>query len=84
MLELTTSGQAPAPRCFTPAERAALLATPGIGPGVIERLESAGIHTFEQMRAMGVHATVRHVCEHLGTKAWANRQRALRKALLRL
>jgi len=84
MLDLTTPGSAPAPRCFAPSERAVLLATPGIGPGVIDRLESAGIHTFEQMRTLGVSGTVHRVCEHLGSKAWANRQRALRKALLRI
>jgi len=82
MPDLALTGRAnaaPAPR-FAPDERALLLATPGIGPGVILRLEGAGIHSFAQIRALGVRGTVLHVCEHLGTMAWANRQRALGKA----
>ena len=66
---------------FAPDERALLLATPGIGPGVIQRLEETGIHSFAQIHELGVQGAVRHVCEHLGTMAWANRQRALSKAL---
>ena len=69
-----------APR-FAPDERRLLLSTPGIGPGVIQRLESAGIHSLAQIRALGVQGTVRHVCEQLGTMAWANRRGALDRAL---
>ena len=36
--------------------------------------------TVAQIRALGVRGTVLNVCEHLGTMAWANRQRALGKA----
>lgn len=68
---------------FTPDERRLLLSTPGIGPGVIQRLESAGIHSLAQIRVLGVQGTVRHVCEHLGTMAWANRRGALNRALAR-
>lgn len=66
---------------FAPAERRLLLSTPGIGPGVIQRLESAGIHSLAQISALGVQGTVRHVCEHLGTMAWANRRGALDRVL---
>jgi predicted flap endonuclease-1-like 5' DNA nuclease len=66
---------------FRPEERALLLATPGIGAGVIKRLEETGIHSFAQIHEMGVQGAVRHVCEHMGTTAWANRRRALSKAL---
>lgn len=66
---------------FSPHERALLLSTPGIGPGVVQRLEGAGIHSLAQIRAMGVPGAVQHVCQHLGTMAWANRQGALTKAL---
>ena len=66
---------------FAPDERRLLLSTSGIGPGVIQRLESAGIHSLAQIRALGVQGTVRQVCEHLGTMAWANRRGALDRAL---
>lgn len=79
-LTICLNTQAAEPR-FAPDERAILLATPGIGPGVIQRLEEAGIHSFAQIHELGVQGAVRHVCRHLGTMAWANRQRALRKAL---
>lgn len=66
---------------FAPDERRLLLSTPGIGPGVIQRLESTGIHSLAQIRALGVQDTVRQVCQRLGNLAWANRRAALNKAL---
>ena len=66
---------------FAPHERASLLKATGIGPGVIQRLEEAGIHSFAQIQELGVQGTVQQVHLRLGTKALANRQRALIKAL---
>ena len=66
---------------FAPHERARLLKATGIGPGVIQRLEEAGIHSFAQIQELGVQGTVLQVHLRLGTKALANRQRALIKAL---
>lgn len=66
---------------FAPHERARLLKATGIGPGVIQRLEEAGIHSFAQIQKLGVQGTVLQVYQRLGTQALANRQRALSKAL---
>jgi hypothetical protein len=71
-----------APR-FAQHERYLLLTERGISHGVVQRLEDAGIHSFEQLRHQGVEATVRRICAGLGSSAWANRQRALERALHR-
>jgi len=66
---------------FASSERARLLATPGIGPTVIQRLEEAGLDSFEQLEHVGIDAAVRIVCSRVGTFAWANRAEPLRRAI---
>lgn len=66
---------------FSPSERARLLRTPGIGMGVIQRLEAAGYHSIEQLQRQGVDRVVAQLCRELRTPAWLNRARALRAAI---
>lgn len=66
---------------FAYTERARLLATPGIGPTVVRRLEEAGFDSFERLQAVGVDNAVHAVCRHIGSIAWANRAEPLRRAL---
>lgn len=67
--------------CFTSAERRLLLTTAGIGQGVIDRIECAGVHSLQQLRALGVDAMVERICDGVGNFAWRNRKRALLRAL---
>lgn len=69
---------------FAEHERRLLLAEPGIGPAVIERLERAGIHSLAQLREAGVGEAVLKVCATLGSIAWANRRRPLERVLSRV
>ncbi|MDT7838913.1 hypothetical protein [Aquabacterium sp. OR-4] len=71
------------PPQFAQHERHLLLSERGIGQLVVQRLESAGIHSLEQLRREGVERTVRHIGAVLGSASWCNRQRALERALLR-
>ena len=66
---------------FPARERLVLLATPGIGPLVVQRLEEAGLDSFDKLLQVGVDAAVRRVCAQVGSRAWANRADALRQAL---
>ena len=66
---------------FDPAERRILLSLPGIGPGVLQRLEQAGIDSLDALRKAGADAVVQQVCANLGHGAWRNRHRALQRAL---
>lgn len=68
---------------FAEVERCFLLAEPRIGQGVIERLEQVGVHSLAQLAALGPSAVVRRICEGQGTLAWANRRKALERALQR-
>lgn len=68
---------------FPPKERGFLLTEPRIGQGVIERLEQAGVHSLAQLAALGPSAVVRRICEGQGSRAWANRHKALERALQR-
>ena len=61
-----------------------LLAQPGIGPSVLERLREVGIHSLGHLRQVGVDEAVLAVCERTGQIAWANRRRFLRRALAEL
>jgi hypothetical protein len=85
LIQVAAPGQLMLPRaeraCFTAAERRLLLATPGIGHGVIERIECAGVHSLQQLRDLGVDSVVDHICEGEGNLAWRNRKRALLRAL---
>ncbi len=66
---------------FTSEERGVLLKTTGIGVEVVQRLEEAGFHSIESIRTLGVDHVIDTMCSRLGTMAWANRRRALRRAL---
>jgi len=66
---------------FTDAERRLLLGSPGIGPGVISRLEALGYTSLGDLRQAGVDTVVARVCSGINTSAWANRKRALEKVL---
>ncbi len=68
---------------FAQHERHLLLTERGIGQRVVQRLESAGIHSLDQLRRQGVESTVRRIAAVLGSAAWGNRQRALERALHR-
>lgn len=59
-----------------------MLAVPGVGPAVIQRLESVGIHSLAELAQLGADLAVMRVCQSLGTKAWENRRKALNSALL--
>ncbi len=69
------------PASFCASERARLLTTPGLGPLAIQRLEDAGYTTLSLIRQIGVDTVVRRICDEMGQIAWANRRRALRRAL---
>ncbi|MDE2367845.1 MAG: helix-hairpin-helix domain-containing protein [Burkholderiales bacterium] len=66
---------------FTPDERRVLCNMPGIGPGVVDRLEQAGVESLEMLRRIGADAATARVCRLLGSSAWGNRRRALERAL---
>jgi len=66
---------------FDAQDRARLLRLPQIGPTVIDRLAAAGFHSLDTMRQAGLDAVVGAVCRQMGTRAWANRRRALARAL---
>jgi len=69
------------PAGFCQRDRALLLATPRIGPGVVERLEQAGFGSLEQMRRVGIEAVVARVCASFDMPGWTNRRSALSAAL---
>lgn len=66
---------------FSEVERAVLLRTRGIGEGVIDRIESVGVHTLRQLHELGVDMVIARVCAGVGNDAWRNRRRALARAL---
>ena len=68
-------------RRFDPHDRDLLLRLPQIGPTVIDRLTAAGFDSLDMMRQAGLDAVVGAVCRQVGTRAWANRRRALARAL---
>jgi hypothetical protein len=67
--------------CFSAAERHLLLATRGIGLGVIDRMECAGVYSLRQLGDLGVDVVVDRICAGVGSFAWRNRRRALLRAL---
>lgn len=71
----------PRPPRFDAADRACLLRLPQIGPKVVDRLEAAGFDSLDTMRRAGLDAVVKAVCAQVGNHAWANRRRALARAL---
>jgi hypothetical protein len=66
---------------FDPQDRARLLVLPQIGPQVIQRLEAAGYRSLADLRAAGIDRVVAAVCRQVGNRAWANRRKALLRAL---
>lgn len=66
---------------FSRHERLLLMATPGIGPMVVERLEQVGVGSLAALRVLGVDEVVDSICRATGSSAWQNRRRALRRAL---
>lgn len=66
---------------FPEEERCWLLRVPGIGGGVIRRLEAAGFESLESLRRAGIDCIVQTVCGQVGSAAWANRRRAIERAL---
>ena len=69
---------------FPSNEREILLKSPGIGPGVIDRLEALGVDSLEALCAANLEELVRRACHLVGSAAWRNRQRALQRALGRV
>jgi hypothetical protein len=68
-------------KTFTESERAVLLKAPRIGPGVVARLEQAGIYSLEMLRSMGVDAALQRFGSDPLASGLANRRRALAAAL---
>ena len=66
---------------FPHYERKILLATPGIGPAVIQRLEQAGFDSFSSLHARGLDTAIAIICRQVGSQAWLNRRRSLVRAL---
>jgi hypothetical protein len=66
---------------FPDAERDVLLATPGLGPVTIQRLEAAGFESLAALHRFGIASAVDLVCKQLGASGWANRRRPLTRAV---
>ncbi|MDE2372154.1 MAG: hypothetical protein KGN16_24515 [Burkholderiales bacterium] len=66
---------------FEPHERRILLAAPRVGPTVVERLEAAGVDSFEKLNQIGIDGAIDLICRRLATAAWGNRRTALEQAL---
>lgn len=61
---------------FTEAERAILLAVPGVGPRVIERLEALGLRGLPDLAAREPDAICAAVSAAVGGTCWRNSPRA--------
>lgn len=79
--EATVACQRAAGPAFNEHERRLLLATPGLGPVVVQRLEGAGVTSLAALRQRGVDRVVDQLCQAAGNAAWRNRRRALARAL---
>lgn len=66
---------------FSDAERRHLLAQPGLGPVVVQRLESAGVSSLDALRQRGVDRVIDLLCRSGGSASWRNRRRALARAV---
>jgi nucleotidyltransferase/DNA polymerase involved in DNA repair len=66
---------------FSSNERRILLTVPGVGPAVLQRLESVGVHSIADLSRLGADAVVRRVNSQMGMPAWENRRKALNAAL---
>ena len=66
---------------FPDFERRYLCGWPGIGDGVVSRIEQVGISSLSQLRHRGVEAVLERICAEQGHQAWRNRRRALQRAV---
>lgn len=77
----TPRAGADAPQRFSAEERRRLLAMPGIGETVVNRLEAAGYVSLRALREAGAQTVTERVWQQLGASAWRNRQRAIARAI---
>lgn len=66
----------------TDSDLQVLLRAPGLGPGVVRRLEQVGVQSLSDLVRRGVDPTVSAICAETGNQGWANRRDALLRALL--
>lgn len=66
---------------FALHERQLLELCAGIGPGVVRRLEEAGVHSLQGLREQGVDRIIERICCASGQPSWANRRAALLRVL---
>jgi hypothetical protein len=66
---------------FPPDDQQLLMSERGINAVVIARLEQAGYCSITQLVLAGVPAAVEDVCRLVGSVAWANRRKALERAV---
>ena len=69
---------------FHRKEREALLATPLVGPKVVQRLEEIGVDSFEILRRSDYRDICRKVAHRLGNSCWQNSpqaQQSMRNAI---
>lgn len=63
---------APSPARFSADDRAVLLAVKGVGPTVLERLETLGIASMEALASQSADDVCRRVAAMLGASCWSN------------
>ena len=61
---------------FPHNERAALLATKGVGPTVIARLEQLGFHSLADLAHADATMICEHMAERLNSTCWKNSPQA--------
>lgn len=66
---------------FSADERRYLLTMPGIGPGVLARLEECGFDSLASLGRAGAEQVVDTVARRVGSSAWGNRRRSIERAL---
>src|SRR3546814_15140050 len=63
---------APSPARFSAEDRAVLLAVKGVGPTVLERLETLGIASMEALACQGADEVCRRIAAMLGASCWSH------------
>src|SRR3546814_16800354 len=63
---------APSPARFSAEDRAVLLAVKGVGPTVLERLETLGIASMAALACQGADEVCRRIAAMLGASCWSN------------
>jgi len=61
---------------FPADQRSALLALPGVGPTVIQRLEAAGYAPLARLASEETTAVTQHIARQLGSTCWHNSPQA--------